>query len=121
MPDNGRSTLLVCGGYYNAAVNRLYHACFYAAIGLLVSKGFNATTHSCVKTILSKEFIRTGLLAIEHGVTFGDLFSKRHTGDYDDYAFCDASTIDYLSPKAQAFIDAVETIINHDISESGGN
>lgn len=109
------------GGYYNAAVNRLYHACFYAAIGLLVSKGFNATTHSGVKTILSKEFIRTELLAIEHGVTFGDLFNKRHTGDYDDYAFCDASTIDYLSPKAQAFIDAVETIINHDISESGGN
>ncbi|MDO4933332.1 MAG: HEPN domain-containing protein, partial [Prevotella sp.] len=24
------------GGYYNTAVNRLYYACFYAAIGLLV-------------------------------------------------------------------------------------
>ncbi|MBP3512412.1 MAG: HEPN domain-containing protein [Prevotella sp.] len=99
------------GGYFNASVNRLYYACFYASMALLISRGLNAATHNGVKTILSKEFIRTGMLDMEHGVTFGDLFNKRHTGDYDDYAFCDASTVDYLSPRAQAFIDAVEAII----------
>lgn len=99
------------GGYFNASVNRLYYACFYASMALLISRGLNAAIHNGVKTILSKEFIRTGMLDMEHGVTFGDLFNKRHTGDYDDYAFCDASTVDYLSPRAQAFIDAVEAII----------
>lgn len=101
------------GGYYNAAVNRLYYACYYAAVGLLVAKGLYANTHNGVKTVLSKEFVRTGMLDIEHGATFGDLFNKRHTGDYEDYAFNDAATIDYLTPRAQAFIEATEALAKH--------
>ena len=98
------------GNYFNAAVNRLYYACFYAASGLLVAKGIDAATHNGVKTMLSHHFIRTGLLAMEHGATFSNLFDKRHSGDYEDFAYCDAALVDYLRPRARAFIEAVELL-----------
>lgn len=41
------------GNYFNAAINRLYYACFYAATGLLIAKGIEAGTHNGVKTMLS--------------------------------------------------------------------
>ena len=69
------------GGYFNSAVSRLYYACYYAATALLVSKNIEATTHSGVKTMLSYHFVRTGLLSLEHGTTFSNLFDKRHSSD----------------------------------------
>lgn len=99
------------GGYYIAAVNRLYYACFYAASGLLIAKGIEAGTHKGVKTMLSKHFIKTGIIPMEHGVTFSNLFDKRHCGDYNDFSYCDKETVNYFLPRAMAFINAAETLI----------
>lgn len=98
------------GGYFNAAVNRLYYACFYAASGLLIANGIEASTHAGVKAMLSYHFVRTGKLEVEHGVTFSNLFDKRHSGDYEDFAYCDKSLVDYLYPRAKAFVETVETL-----------
>ena len=99
------------GNYFNAAVNRLYYACFYAASALLLSKEIEASTHNGVKTMLSHHFIRTGLLSLEHGATFSNLFDKRHSGDYEDFTYCDADLVDYLRPRAEAFILAIEDLV----------
>lgn len=32
-------------GYWSLAANRLYYAAYYACVGLLISKGIEATTH----------------------------------------------------------------------------
>lgn len=98
------------GDYFNAAINRLYYACFYAASALLIAKSIEAITHNGVKTMLSFHFVRTGLLSLEHGSTFSNLFDKRHSGDYEDFAYCDAALVDYLRPRAEAFILAVEEL-----------
>ena len=98
------------GGYYNGAVTRLYYACFNAARGLLTAKQINASPHNGVKAMISMEFIRKGLLDIEHGATLADLFNQRQASDYEAYAFRDASSIAYLLPKAEAFISAVEDL-----------
>ena len=102
--------LLYGGGYYNAAVNRLYYACYYAAVALLLSRSIETATHNGVKTQLSMHFVRTGLLSIEHSTTFGLLFDKRHSSDYSDFAYCDAGLVELLRPRAEAFIDAVEKL-----------
>lgn len=98
------------GNYFNAAINRLYYACFYAASGLLIAKGIEAGTHNGVKTMLSHHFIRPGLLELEYGATYSNLFDKRHSGDYEDFAYCDAALVDYLRPRAEDFIAAVELL-----------
>lgn len=101
------------GGYFNGAVTRLYYACFNAARGLLISDGIETSTHNGVKSMVSMNYIRKGLLAIEHGATLTDLFNQRHVSDYEAYAFRDASSVEYLLPKAEAFIEAVETLVNN--------
>ena len=106
----GEADLLYGGYYYNAAVNRLYYACYYAAVALLLSREIETSTHNGVKTQLSMHFVRTGLLSIEHSTTFGLLFDKRHSSDYSDFAYCDAGLVELLRPRAEAFIDAVEKL-----------
>lgn len=99
------------GGYYNAAVNRLYYACYYAASALLLNSEITAHTHSGVKTQLSLHFVRTGLLSIEHGTTFSLLFEKRQASDYSDFAYCDLATVQMLRPRAAAFVEDVKRLI----------
>ena len=106
----GEADLLFQGGYFNAAVNRLYYACYYAAMALLLANGIEAFTHNGVKTQLSMRFVRTGLLSIEHSTTFGLLFDKRHSSDYGDFAYCDAALVEMLRPRAEAFIGVVELL-----------
>ncbi len=101
------------GGFYNAAVNRLYYACYYAATALLAAHNIEANTHSGVKVMLSYHFVRTELLSLEHGATFSNLFDKRHSSDYDDFSYCDATLVDYLRPRAKDFIAAVEKLMPH--------
>lgn len=98
------------GGYYNAAVNRLYYACYYAASALLLSREILVHTHSGVKTQLSLHFVRTGQLSIEHGTTFSLLFEKRQASDYSDFAYCDLATVQMLRPRAEAFVKDVERL-----------
>lgn len=107
----GEADLLYGSEYYNAAVNRLYYACYYAAIALLLSRHIEASTHNGVKTQLSMHFVRTGLLSLEHSTTFGLLFDKRHSSDYADFAYCDASLVELLRPRSETFINAVEELI----------
>lgn len=115
----GEADLLYSGGYFNAAVNRLYYACYYATIALLLSRHIEAFTHNGVKTQLSMHFVRDGRLSLEHSTTFGLLFDKRHSSDYGDFAYCDASLVDALRPKAEAFILAVEALTKENNEAEG--
>lgn len=62
----GEADLLRTGDYFNAVVNRLYYACYYAASALLLNHHIEANTHNGVKTQLSMHFVRTGLFDLEH-------------------------------------------------------
>ena len=104
--------LLAREGFYNATINRLYYACFYSVMALLVKHSITATSHSGVKSMLGLQFVSTGILDREHGKTFSRLFEIRHSGDYDDFVYCDKEMVDEYIPKARAFIDAVRRLLN---------
>ncbi len=97
--------------HFNAAINRLYYACFYAVSALLVSKGIATQTHSGVKITLGMHFVSQGLLANEHGKTFSRLFEIRHSGDYDDFVYCDKELVEEYQPKAEKFIKAINELL----------
>ena len=94
-------------GYYNTAVNRLYYACYYAAIALLIKHGLTPGTHAGVKQMLGLHFVATGRLPREIGRTFSLLFERRHSSDYDDFAYSSAEEVAELLPKAEAYIAAI--------------
>ena len=98
-------------GHYNAAVNRLYYACFYATQALLLKNHISATTHAGVKSMLGLHFVLKGIIPIEHGKTFNTLFEKRHSSDYEAFAYCDKALVDDLKPMAEAFIGNIKELL----------
>ncbi|MBR2201284.1 MAG: HEPN domain-containing protein, partial [Bacteroidales bacterium] len=97
--------------HYNAAVNRLYYACFYAVQALLVKHGILSSTHAGVKTMLSLHFVSKEVIDVEYGKTFSRLFEIRHSGDYDDFVYCDKEMIDEYTPKAEAFVSKIKELL----------
>ena len=97
--------------YYNAAINRLYYACYYAVVAALLSKGLTTTTHAGVKTLFSLHFIASGILPKECGKTFSRLFEMRHSSDYDDFIYCDKEMVDEFTPKARGVVDGIKRLI----------
>ena len=105
------AVLLAEENHFNAAMNRLYYACFYASLALLVAKGIAASSHAGVRTMLGLHFVSKGSLQKEHGKTFSRLFEIRHSGDYDDFVYCDKEMIDEYTPKAIAFVNAIKDLL----------
>ena len=103
--------LLAKESYFNAAFNRLYYACFYAVLALLVKNGISTSTHAGVKTMLGLHFVSKGLLEKEQGKTFSRLFEIRHSGDYDDFVYCDKEMTDEYMPLAEAFIQRIKELL----------
>ena len=88
-------------GYYNTAVNRLYYACYYAAVALLIRHGINPGTHAGVKQMIGMHFVATGRMSREIGRSFSLLFERRHSSDYDDFAYSTEEEVNELLPKAK--------------------
>ena len=96
---------------WSTAVNRLYYACYYAVIALLVSKEIKAQTHNGVRYMFGLHFIKTGIIQKELGKFYSDIFDKLQTGDYDDFVdFSKDEVIEMISP-AQQLIDEIEKLI----------
>jgi len=106
--------ILAKESHFNAAINRLYYACFYAASALLVANSISAASHAGVKNMLGMNFISKGILSKEHGKTFSRLFEIRHSGDYDDFVYCDQEMIDEYKPKAEDFIKSIKILLKKD-------
>ncbi len=103
--------LLIDNGYWNAAVNRMYYACYYVVSALLISKGIHAQTHTGVRQMLGLHFVRTNLLSSKDNAFFSDLFAKRYSGDYDAYIYFDEEITKSLYPQAVQFIETVKNLI----------
>lgn len=97
--------------FYNAAVNRMYYACYYATVALLLKNDIQTQTHNGVKTMLGLHFVSTGKLSLRAGKTFNTLFEKRQSGDYDDFVFCDKEMVDELFPQAELFIKSIDALL----------
>lgn len=102
---------LATENYYNATINRLYYAVFYAAQALLLHKDISAKSHNGIKTMLGLHFIAKGKLTIEAGKTYNSLFNLRHSNDYDDFVYCDQQTVDEYLPRAKNFIADIEKLL----------
>ena len=68
-------------------------------------------THAGVKTMFNLHFIASGILPREFGKTFSRLFELRHSGDYDDFIYCDKEMVEEYSPKAKKFIETIKATI----------
>lgn len=68
--------LMAQAGFYNASINRLYYACYYMAVALLLKNNISAQTHSGVKTMLGMHFTSKGKLSISASKIFTTLMTE---------------------------------------------
>lgn len=99
-------------GFYNTAINRLYYACYYAVIALLLKNNIPTQTHAGVKQMLGLHFVKTKILDNEYARFYAQMFNNRISGDYDDFITFDLDMLEELIPQAEKFIEVIETIIN---------
>ena len=97
---------------WNTAINRLYYACYYAVIALLISKGIKAQTHAGVRQMFGLHFIKTGLIDKESGSFFSNIFDKRLTGDYNDFIDYTKEDILELINPAKDFIEEIQKLLD---------
>lgn len=103
--------VMIRESFYNAAINRMYYACYYAVVALLLKYDIQTQTHNGVRTMLGLHFVATGKIPLKIGKTFTTLFEKRHSGDYDDFVYCDKEMVDELYPQAKLFIETMSELL----------
>ncbi|MBM4141505.1 MAG: HEPN domain-containing protein [Nitrospira sp.] len=97
---------------YESAINRSYYAVLNASRSLLILRGIDPETHEGIKTMLSKEFIRTGLLPKKFGETFRSIQARRIDSDYGDYVEIGSDEAADSLKRAQHFVKKAEEIAN---------
>ena len=115
--ENARLTLAeipihLQNGFYKTAVNRMYYACFYMVIALLLKNNIEAQTHSGARQMLGLYFVKTSKLSNKLNKFYCDLFVNRQEGDYADFVYFDLETVTELYPLALEFIKAIDDLID---------
>ena len=115
--DKAKDTLLdasvsIQNNRWNNAANRLYYACFYAAMALLINDGYEARTHNGVKALLGLHYVKDGIINEELSQAYRKMFNLRQTGDYDDLAVITEDDVKPLLEYAEHFIETIENLIN---------
>jgi len=107
------ATLLVANSQWNAAINRLYYAAFYAVTGLLVQNNIETKSHSGVKTQFFMLFVKPGTIPLEMGKLYSDLFDWRQKGDYGDFFdFSEEDVLPLLQP-TRNLLDSVRRVLSN--------
>lgn len=105
------SDVYVQNELWSTLANRLYYAAFHAATALLIHNGLRAGTHQGVHVLLSKHFVKEGILSIEEGTTFSRLQTMRERGDYNCLIDTTKEEILPFVDKVKFFIDKIESLI----------
>jgi uncharacterized protein (UPF0332 family) len=90
---------------WNSTINRLYYACYYAVMAVLLDSDLKPTTHNGAKSNFSEYFVLTNKIPKELGKVYSQLFTWRQKGDYDDL-------FDFEKEKVMPYFEPVEKLIN---------
>ena len=102
--------LLAENGRWNAVVNRLYYACFYAVIALLLKNDIETQSHDGSRNQFGLNFVKTGLIDKRYGRLYSKLFDLRQKGDYGDVFEFDKNAVEPLIEETSTFIEVIKKL-----------
>ncbi len=88
--------LLANNQRWNSCVNRLYYSSFYLVSALLYKNDFKSETHNGAKTQFNLHYIKSGLVNVNYGKLYSNLFDWRQESDYADFIDFDEETVNPL-------------------------
>jgi uncharacterized protein (UPF0332 family) len=96
---------------WNTAMNRLYYACFYAVIALLLQKNVATKSHDGTRRQFGFLVVEEELVEKKLGKLYTKLFNARHKGDYGDLFDFDEVTVNPLVPQVREFLDQIKVLL----------
>jgi uncharacterized protein (UPF0332 family) len=96
---------------WNACVNRLYYACFYAVSALLVQDDLSSSRHSGVRSLFNRQYVKTGKVPKEMARVYNDLFERRQESDYIDFVSFQESQVLPWIPKAEELVNYIASLV----------
>ncbi len=101
--------LMLEHGHLHGAANRIYYACFYAAVALLLTRGLSSPKHSGVMALFNKHFVKEGIVPVEMGKFYSRAFDHRLESDYGRVVRLNQEDIRADLERAQEFITQVQS------------
>jgi uncharacterized protein (UPF0332 family) len=96
---------------WNACVNRLYYACFYAVSALLAQDDLSSSRHTGVRSLFNRQYVKTGKVPKQMARVYNDLFERRQESDYIDFvSFQEAQVLPWI-PKARELVDYIAGLV----------
>lgn len=108
----GEARIMFDAGRINAYVNRLYYACFYAVSALLLTRNFSTSKHGYLRSLMHREFVKTGIIPKDLSRHFDVLFDSRLEGDYADFIRFKAEDVAGWLEKTKVFVKHIEDKIS---------
>ena len=96
---------------YRATANRLYYACFYAAVAVLLTKRLQYSKHSAGISFFAKEFICTGQLSKDFSRTLHWAFNERQQDDYMPFVEMNGDEIRSLFLDVKVLVNGIQDFI----------
>ena len=97
--------IMADNGYLYGAANRIYYACFYAVVALLLTKNLSSSKHSGIIALFNKHFVKTEDIPRDFGRFYSCVFDSRLESDYGELIDIEAGEIREDLITAQTFID----------------
>lgn len=104
--------ILADTSHWNACVNRLYYACFYAVSALLIQNRFSSSKHSGVRSFFNFHFVKPGKVSKEVAKIYNDLFERRQEGDYEDFITFETSDVISWISEAELFVKVITELVS---------
>jgi uncharacterized protein (UPF0332 family) len=101
--------LIMEGGHLYGAANRIYYACFYAVVALLLTRDLSSPKHSGVMALFNRHFIKEGVMPLDMGKFYSSVFDRRLEGDYGEIVELQEEDIRADLAKAEEFIARIES------------
>lgn len=104
--------LLYEHGKYRSAVNRIYYACFYEVVALLLKHNLSSSKHGGIMGLFNREFVNSGLVDVDLGRFFGRMFEYRQKADYSDVDNFEIEQVGKWLGTANLFISSLEKLFD---------
>ena len=107
-------SFLLDNNFANAAVSRMYYACYHSISALLYSHGIETKTHKGLRQQFGRNFVQTGIIPINVARVFTEIADRRHESDYDDFMNFTIDRAKEFYPYIQELVNLVHTLIKKD-------
>ena len=104
--------LLVNAGRYRLCLSRSYYAMYYMSQALLLSEGFESSTHKGLLKLLGLHFVKTGKISNDLAKSLASAYDDRQMSDYNvRFEPTKEEALEAIA-EARRFIESIYPMVN---------